>query len=219
MKETVIQMLGNSTIPTSEIILTLMISVIASFYIYFVYKNMAKTAFYSKDSNVALAGILLVVSGIMIAMRSSLIVSLGMVGALSIVRFRTAIKSPLDLFYYFWSISEGIMIGVGMFLLAFLCAAIITIVVFVLDKLPNHASPALLVIRGKKEIYNDRILDKIIKENSIKYKNKSTILKNDFYEQIFEITLNNKTDLVNELFKVEGILDVKLIEHDGELRV
>ena len=63
MKETVIQMLGNSTIPTSEIILTLMI--IASFYIYFVYKNMAKTAFYSKDSNVALAGILLVVSGIM----------------------------------------------------------------------------------------------------------------------------------------------------------
>lgn len=184
-----------------------------------VYKNMAKTAFYSKDSNVALAGILLVVSGIMIAMRSSLIVSLGMVGALSIVRFRTAIKSPLDLFYYFWSISEGIMIGVGMFLLAFLCAAIITIIIFVLDKLPNHASPALLVIRGKKEIYNDRILDKIIKENSIKYKNKSTILKNDFYEQIFEITLNNKTDLVNELFKVEGILDVKLIEHDGELRV
>lgn len=136
---------------------------------------MAKTAFYSKDSNVALAGILLVVSGIMIAMRSSLIVSLGMVGALSIVRFRTAIKSPLDLFYYFWSISEGIMIGVGMFLLAFLCAAIITIIIFVLDKLPNHASPALLVIRGKKEIYNDRILDKIIKENSIKYKNKSTI--------------------------------------------
>lgn len=60
---------------------------------------------------------------------------------------------------------------------------------------------------------------KIIKENSIKYKNKSKILKNDFYEQIFEITLNNKTDLVNELFKVEGILDVKLIEHDGELRV
>lgn len=106
-----------------------------------------------------------------------------------------------------------------MFLLALLCAAIITIIIFVLDKLPNHASPALLVIRGKKEIYNDRILDKIIKENSIKYKNKSTILKNDFYEQIFEITLNNKTDLVTELFKVEGILDVKLIEHDGELRV
>ena len=63
------------------------------FYIYFVYKNMAKTAFYSKDSNVALAGILLVVSGIMIAMRSSLIVSLGMVGALSIVRFNSNKKS------------------------------------------------------------------------------------------------------------------------------
>lgn len=109
---------GGTGLHFGEVCVILILSFAIGGYIFFVYKSFSKSAFYSKDLNVTLAGMSIVVAAIMIAMQSNLLVSLGMVGALSIVRFRTAVKNPIDLLYLFWSISAGIICGVGLYVLA-----------------------------------------------------------------------------------------------------
>lgn len=126
IKSSVYESLGGGTnLSARSILLLLAIAALVGIYIFMVYKLSSKSAFYSRDLNVTLAGMPIIVAAIMIAMQSNLLVSLGMVGALSIVRFRNAVKNPMDLLYLFWSISAGIIVGVGLYLLSFaLCIEI-----------------------------------------------------------------------------------------------
>ena len=96
----------------------------------------------------AMAGLPLIVAVIMIAMQSNLLVSLGMVGALSIVRFRNAVKNPIDLLYLFWSISVGIIVGIGLYLLGIVLSILMTLLLLVLNIVPNGKTPELLVLRS-----------------------------------------------------------------------
>ena len=130
-----------------------------------VYKLSSKSAFYSRDLNVTLAGMPIIVAAIMIAMQSNLLVSLGMVGALSIVRFRNAVKNPMDLLYLFWSISAGIIAGVGLYLLSFVLCIVLTILLLVLDMVPNAKVPDLLVLRAVAVEIDYDELEKLLKEN------------------------------------------------------
>lgn len=98
-----------SDLSLSKICVSLLITLLIALWIFFIYKKYAQREFYSKDFNIALALMSLITTGIILAMQSNLIISLGMVGALSIVRYRTAIKSSLDLFFMFWAISCGIV--------------------------------------------------------------------------------------------------------------
>ena len=130
IKKTVYEMFaGGSDMQPGRIIFLLAASAVIGLYIFAVYKNQSKSAFYSKDLNVTIAGLPIIVCGMLLAMQGSLVVSLGMVGALSIVRFRNAVKSPLDLLYFFWSISIGIMCGVGLVVLALFVSVIMTALV------------------------------------------------------------------------------------------
>ena len=130
----------------------LFFSCLVGMYIYFIYKLFTKSAFYSKDFNITIAGV-----AIIIAMQSSLVVALGMVGALSIVRFRTAIKNLLDLLYLFWAISAGIICGVSLYALAAALCIIMTVLIFVLNRLPNSKAPTLAIIRMDKECQIDNV--------------------------------------------------------------
>ena len=134
IKKTVYEMFaGGSDMQPGRIIFLLAASAVIGLYIFAVYKNQSKSAFYSKDLNVTIAGLPIIVCGMLLAMQGSLVVSLGMVGALSIVRFRNAVKSPLDLLYFFWSISIGIMCGVGLVVLALFVSVIMTALVVLLS--------------------------------------------------------------------------------------
>ena len=125
---------GGTTMSAKTVILILLIACLMGVYIFLVYKLSSKTAFYSKDLNLTIAGMPVIVAAIMIAMQSNLLVSLGMVGALSIVRFRNALKNPLDLLYLFWAISAGIITGVGLYVLALVLSFIMTLLLFLIDK-------------------------------------------------------------------------------------
>ena len=105
-------------------------------YIYFVYRFISRTTFYDKSFSVSMAMVSVVVTGIILAMQANLIISLGMVGALSIVRFRTAIKEPMDLLFLFWSISTGIICGAGLYELAALLALVCTMGILILQIIP-----------------------------------------------------------------------------------
>ena len=201
-----------------QILIVLSLACIAGVYIYFIYKNFSKSEFYSKDLNITIAGITVVIAAIMIAMQSNLIVSLGMVGALSIVRFRTAIKNPMDLLYLFWAVSSGIVCGVGLYeLLAAMCV-MMTFLIFLLGIIPNSKAPLLLIIRAESKVDVETI-SKLIKEHSKYFRQKSIIIRNQDKEIIYELKSKSYNSLLDLLREVDGVRSINCLEHDGELRV
>lgn len=218
IKNSVYEALGGGTgLSAASIIQILLISCILGIYIYYVYKSTSKAAFYSKDLNVTLAGMVVIVAAILVAMQSSLIVSLGMVGALSIVRFRNAVKNPIDLLYLFWSVSTGIICGVGLYLLAAVLCIVMTVLLLLLEMLPNSKAPALLVIRLDNIDFTS--VSSILEKKCRYYKEKSRCMRRDGIEVIVELKTTNKEELMGELSKIQGILEVNLLVHDGESRI
>ncbi len=152
-----------SDIGTVEIVLTMIIATIVGFYIYCVYKMKTKTSFYSGDFNNALATLPVITAGIVLAMQSSIVISLGMVGALSIVRFRNAVKSSLDLTFLFWSISAGIITGAGLYEIIVILSVIVTMILFGLDFLPAGKAPYTIVLNsGNMDVKTQ--LDPVLKK-------------------------------------------------------
>ncbi len=121
----------------AEIIITMAVAFVLAMYLFTVYRIITRNSFYSKNYNITMAAISLVTCGIIMAMQSSLVISLGMVGALSIVRFRTAIKEPIDLLFLFWSIGTGIICGTGLYKIAVIVAACVTIAILVMKLIPE----------------------------------------------------------------------------------
>lgn len=220
IKNSVYESLGGGTnLSATNILLILAISCLVGLYIFAVYKLSSKSAFYSKDLNVTMAGMPLIIAAIMIAMQSNLLVSLGMVGALSIVRFRNAVKNPIDLLYLFWSISAGIIVGVGLYVLALVLCIVMTILLILLDMVPNAKAPDLLILRAVADQMDYAELEQIMKEYCKFHKEKSRCIKNGEVELIIEIRFSKKEELLQKLTANEHMTQVNCISHDGECRV
>lgn len=210
---------GGTSLSVNQIMLLIFFAMLLGLYIFAVYKFSSKSAFYSKDLNVTMAGLPVIVAAIMIAMQANLLVSLGMVGALSIVRFRNAIKNPLDLLYLFWSISGGIIVGVGLYSLALVLCIVMTGLIQLLGMVPNAQAPDLLVLRGQRQkIAYDKIYA-ILKENGARYKEKARTVKNDDVEVIIEVRSRKREELLEKLTALEELTQVNCVVHDGESRV
>ncbi len=210
---------GGTTMSAKTVILILLIACLMGVYIFLVYKLSSKTAFYSKDLNLTIAGMPVIVAAIMISMQSNLLVSLGMVGALSIVRFRNALKNPLDLLYLFWAISAGIITGVGLYVLALVLSFIMTLLLFLIDKIPSAKAPELLVLRGTDQDIDYTSLYDLIRSRCRYYKEKARSTKNNETELIIEIRTKEKNLLLQDLNKTSFFTQVNCISHDGELRI
>lgn len=126
-----------------EIMVVFLITACLAFYIFLVYRTVTRRTFYSKNFNISLAMLCLITSAVILTIQFSIVISLGMVGALSIVRFRTAIKDPMDLVFLFWSISVGIICGAGLAEVAVILSLLITIGILLLDKMPVVSTPML----------------------------------------------------------------------------
>ena len=139
---------GYSTIEltTKGIIVALCFSLVLGVYIFFCYRFLTRRTFYSKNFNISLVCMSLITTAIILTIQSSVVVSLGMVGALSIVRFRTAIKEPMDLVFLYWAISVGIICGAGLSEIAIILSVVVTIAVLILNVIPLGRAPMILVI-------------------------------------------------------------------------
>ena len=220
IKRSVYESLGGGTnLSVWNVVMIIVIASLIGLYIFYVYKLSSKSAFYSKDLNVTIAGLPLIIAAIMIAMQSNLLVSLGMVGALSIVRFRNAVKNPLDLLYLFWSVSAGIIVGVGLYVLAFALCAVMTLLLLVLDRIPNAKAPDLLVLRGVAEGMDYGEIEGILKAHCRYHKEKARTIKNGETELIIEVRISSKEELLQELNDTEQFTQVNCIAHDGESRI
>ena len=131
-----------------EIVVVFLITACLAGYIFLVYRVVTRRTFYSKNFNIALAMLCMITAAIILTIQFSLVISLGMVGALSIVRFRTAVKDPMDLVFLFWSIGTGIICGAGLSEIAVILALLLTIGVLVLDRVPVVSVPMLLVVNA-----------------------------------------------------------------------
>lgn len=220
IKNSVYQSLGGGTaMSVRTVFLILAIACLLGIYIFMVYKLSARSAFYSKDLNLTIAGMPVIVAAIMIAMQSNLLVSLGMVGALSIVRFRNALKNPLDLLYLFWAISAGIITGVGLYVLAFVLSLIMTLLLFLADRIPSAKAPELLVLCGVNENIDYDILYQVIQRHCGYYKEKARTTQNGETELIIEIRTKEKESLLHDIGGTDFFTQINCISHDGELRV
>ena len=136
----------SSDITPQRIIIVLLAALVLGLYVFVIYRMAVNNEFYSKDFNRTLVLMAVVTAGIVLAIQSNLVISLGMVGALSIVRFRTAIKSSIDLFFLFWAISIGIICGAGLYLLALMLSIIVTVGLFVTNIMASPIGLGLLVM-------------------------------------------------------------------------
>ena len=158
----------DSSLSTTSIIAALVITAVISIYVFFVYRVVCRKAFYSKAFAISLPVIAMITACIILVIQSNAVISLGMVGALSIVRFRTAVKDPMDLAFLFWAISVGIICGAGLHEVALEGSLLITIVMLGLHFIP-HVKPArLLMINGTDPSVQQK-LEEILKANTVSY--------------------------------------------------
>lgn len=217
IKKSVLEGFSYADLSTVKIMTTLLITFAIAVYIFYVYKLVTKSAFYYKSFNVSMAIISVVTAGIVLAMQSSIVISLGMVGALSIVRFRTAIKDPMDLLFLFWSIGTGIICGAGLYKIGIILAVLVTIGILILEMMPIKISPYLLIVNADTKEVEEEI-DTILKELEGYYRMKSRNVTREGMDLILEVRTKNDRELVDRISQVEGIAGVSLLAHDGEVK-
>ena len=215
IKNSVLDSFGTD-IAISQIIISLAIAFIVGLFIYFLYRRIFSGILYSKSFNVALIGMTMITATVIIAINSNLVLSLGMVGALSIVRFRTPIKDPTDLIFLFWAAVAGIVTGAGFYNLAIIGSLVIGLILFFFIKGGSTETPYLLVVNCDHDTAEQQAQVQIsaqVKKFNVKQK---TVTPGNI-EVTYEIRLKEKTgSFVNTLASLPGIQTAVLISYNGD---
>ena len=209
--------LTDKGIPIEQVVINMLVTFLLAMFIYFIYKQTYSGVMYSKSFNVTIVLVTTVTAMVMMVIGSNLALSLGMVGALSIIRFRTAIKDPKDIGFLFWGIAVGLSAGTGSYSIAISGSLIIAIVLFLLSIRIFDNNSYLLIVKGND--FDTGLIAEIV--NSKVSRNKLRMNNNNDIEQeiIYEIRLSD--DLHNEIIKdikqIDGVSIVNVISHNGEI--
>ena len=197
-----------------QIVVSLIAALLLGLFIYLVYRVFYAGVIYSKSFAVTIVGMTVLTCMVTLAISTNVVISLGMVGALSIVRFRTAIKDPLDLLYLFWAITAGITAGAQMYLLAVSSSIIMLVVIIIFYSRSSSKSVYVAVVHYTGDDTGDKILQELGK---FKYCIKSKTLRGQETELAMEISVK-KNDLFFEekIRNLENVKDVTLIQYNGE---
>lgn len=205
---------------TSVSILDMVVAMILAFavgmFIFLIYKKTFSGVMYSSTFGVTLVALTMISTLVILTVTSNVVLSLGMVGALSIVRFRTAIKEPLDIAYLFWAIAAGITLAAGMIHLAVFGSVLIGVVLLVLVNKKSHCNPYIVVIRCDGHDSESRAkayLDGQVKRCVVK----SKIAQKGAIELNLEIRLkDDNTDFINTLADMDGVQSAVLVSYNGD---
>ncbi|MBQ4637464.1 MAG: DUF4956 domain-containing protein [Clostridia bacterium] len=208
--------LARQNLTVANVILALLMALGVGLFIYFVYRKTYRGVLYSHTYNLSLILITMITTLVIMVISHSLGLSLGMVGALSIVRFRTALKDPSDSVYMFWSIVEGITLGAGFYLLAIVGALCIGAAVFGISFLGKAGGDTfLLVIHCDQQ--GERAVAQVLKRIQKKRLKSKTVTRGGT-ELTYEIRLpNSRTGFVDELLGQDGVIDAALVSYKGDL--
>lgn len=186
-------------------------------FIYFVYKKTYKGVMYSRTFSISLIALTMIITLMILAVTSNVVLSLGMVGALSIVRFRSAIKDPMDIAYLFWSIAVGIVLGAGLIPLAVFGSLFIGIILVLFVNRNSTDNPYILVVNCEDDKAESNVMN-IIKDKVRKYVVKSkTITGGKGIEVAVEVRLKSmETEFVNEISRQNGVLSAVMVSYNGD---
>lgn len=205
-----------SSFSVTDTLLGLLFALIIGLFIFLIYRKTCAGIMYSSNFALTLIGLTLVTTLVIMAVTSNVILSLGMVGALSIVRFRAAIKEPVEIVYLFWAIAAGIVVGAGLIPLALIGSAIIGVVLYVMASRKTHESPYMLVLRLSDESGEEKAMN-LVRENSVKTVVKAKTVSKAGIELSAEVRLKDpSTAFVNRLCQIDGVTDATLVSYNGE---
>jgi uncharacterized membrane protein YhiD involved in acid resistance len=194
-----------------------MISLVVAFllgsFIFFVYRKTFRGVVYNHSFNVTLVLMTMITALVIMTISTNIVLSLGMVGALSIVRFRTALKDPLDIVFMFWSIAGGIAVGAGVILIAAMGSIFIALAVFLLTRYKFTDMSYLLIIH-----HADDATDNVkIQISKLKHTLRSKTVRMDHTELVLELkTSGQNTGFVNEIMMIDGVKNVSLVSYNGD---
>ncbi|WP_330365017.1 DUF4956 domain-containing protein [Anaerovorax odorimutans] len=207
---------NQSSISIIDMVIALVLSFVVGLFIMLIYKKTFKGVMYSYSFCVSLLAMTLITTLIILAVTSNVVLSLGMVGALSIVRFRSAIKEPLDIAFLFWSISVGIVLGAGFIPLGILGSLFIGLIMILFVNKDTKDNPYILVLSCEDDISEKKAIE--FTQNKVKKQVvKSKTVSSDGIEITVEIRLKDMTtEFINEVSKIPGIKSAVLVSYNGD---
>ncbi|MBQ6757155.1 MAG: DUF4956 domain-containing protein [Oscillospiraceae bacterium] len=199
-----------------DMVLSMALAFCLGLFIFFVYKKTYQGVMFSTSFGVTLVALTMITNLVILAVTSNVVLSLGMVGALSIVRFRTAIKEPLDIAFLFWAIAAGIVLAAGMIPLAIFGSVIIGVVLILFVNRKTHTQPYIVVMTVDDKAAEDKAVA-FLKENVNKCVTKSKTARAGSVELNMEVRLkDDNTDFVNGLTSLNGVKSAVLVSYNGD---
>jgi len=204
-----------TAVSLTDVILALLAAFILGMFIYVIYKKTFTGVIYSEPFNLSLLLLTMLTTFIILAVTSNVVLSLGMVGALSIVRFRTAIKDPLDLVFLFWAIGGGIVLGAGLFPLAIIGSILIGLVLIFKGR-GTHHQPYMVICNLTNPEAEEKVWA-ILNTQAAKIKLKSKTHSVNNLELIFELQLKDTSALfISDISRIQGVTNIQLVSYNGD---
>ena len=205
-----------SNISILDMALAMLIAFGLGLFIFFVYKKTYAGVMYSSSFGVTLVALTMITTLVILAVTSNVVLSLGMVGALSIVRFRTAIKEPLDIAFLFWAIAAGIVLAAGMIPLAVFGSLFIGMIILVFANRKDMTNPFIVVLECTGHESEEKALD-FLRQHTKRCSVKSKTARKGAVELNLEVRLRTAdTDFINELSEIEGVQSAVLVSYNGD---
>lgn len=214
IKNSVLQSFTAAQFDLTKVLLATLVALLMGCLIYAVYRKFYSGVIFSRSFAVTLVGMTVLTCMVTLAISSNVVISLGMVGALSIVRYRTAVKDPLDLLYLFWSITTGITVGAQMYLVSLVCALIMVVLIAVFCHKQQSGRIYVLVVRYRGETAGDEIIRALGK---MRYFIKSQTNRKDRTEMAIEVFIRpNDQAFMERIRGIEDVDDATMIQYNGE---
>lgn len=212
--ENIINSYSNTSITTTTIITVLIMVLLLAVYEFLIYRFVSHRSFYNKSFNITIAILPFFISTIILCLQSNIIITLGTIGALAIIRFRTAVKDPVDMLYLLWSVYIGIICGCQLYEVGVLTSLVVTIALLTLEHINFGRKPYVLILHSTEDIEKD--LNDLFKQHKISNKFKSRNYTNKGYDYAIEFTYKDIEALQKELTKNNKVSKYSIIEYDAD---
>lgn len=211
--ENVMDSLENVEITTSKLLAVLCVVLILAIYEFVVYQVILRRSLYNKAFNISIAILPFFISTIILCLQSNLVITLGTIGALAIIRFRTAVKDPVDLMFVLWAIHIGITCGCQLYEIAVITSIIVTLVLIILNKINTKAKSHVLVVHCKSAD-GEEAVNELVKKYAKKYRVKSRNYTDKGMDFVYEIIIRCVIELTKALEEEESVERFSLMEYE-----
>ena len=209
---------SNDAVSTKIILSVLLMVLGLSVYEFIVYRLVSHRNFYNRSFNISISVLPFFIATIILCLQSNLVITLGTIGALAIIRYRTAVKDPVDMIYILWSIHTGIICGCQLYEIAVLTSLVVTILLLAMEHFPFGRKPYILVINADKNFYegSEQKLSSVLKENTKSFKIKSRNYSDESINLAIELSVKDPDALVQKLSAIDSINRLSIVQYDAE---